>query len=125
MAHDVIFNLYSVPALKIARRSRNIQCLTAMIQLDQGDHFRGHLPCIEETTHTQSRLEPQSDLCLHICKLLLYQLRGCQGTSKLLTIADIIPGAMPAILSGSHHAPGNAIARAIETAKWPLQSAGV
>ena len=40
VAHDVVFDLYAVTAVHVARHASDIQRLAASVALDDRDHFR-------------------------------------------------------------------------------------
>ena len=57
------------------------------------------------------------DFGLHVGELLLHQLIGGERTAELLAIEHVLARAMPAEFGGAHCAPGDAVARIVETAE--------
>src|ERR1700722_10254607 len=73
------------------------------------------------TRQTQTALQRQTDLGLHIGQFLLDELIGGERTAELLAIQHILPRRMPATLGGAERAPRYPVTRGIETGEGTLE----
>src|SRR5665213_3523986 len=69
--------------------------------------------------------QPQSNLGLHVGKLLLDQLVGRERPAKLLAIHHVAVSSVPTVFSGADHTPRNPVAGPIEAAERTRKTAGV
>ena len=70
-------------------------------------------------------MKPQGNFGLHISQFFLNKLRGRQWLAKLFAVHRIAARTVPAVFGCTHHAPGNAKARFVQTPKRTTQSLGV
>src|SRR5271166_903071 len=125
VAHDLVFDLDAVAAVHVARGSRDVERLSAVVALDHRDHFRRRPAFVHEPPDPERGLEPERDLGLHVGELLLEELGRRERPAELLAVEAVLAGAEPAILRRAHCAPGYAVASAIEAAERPLESRDV
>ena len=56
VSHHVVVVLNAVAAVHVAGKPRDIECLAAIVALDEGDHFRRHPTLVEQAADPQRRL---------------------------------------------------------------------
>ena len=105
MTHDVVFLADAIAAMHVARGTRNIERLAAIVALDDGDHLRRELALIHQAAHLQRALQPERNLGHRVGKLFLDQLRLRQRLAELHTIQRVLPRTMHAVFSRSKNAP--------------------
>src|SRR5690606_17246667 len=87
--------------------------------------LRRELALVHQPADAQRSLQAERNLRLHVGKLLLEELRLRERTIELLAVEAVLARAEPAVLSRTHHAPGNAVAGAVETAERALEAGDV
>ncbi|NRP42844.1 hypothetical protein XMM3392_003255 [Aliiroseovarius sp. xm-m-339-2] len=112
----------AVAAMHVTGQTRDIQRLAAIVALDQRHHLGRGFGFVHQATDAQSGLQAQGDLGLHIGQFQLEQLHLRQGLAELFAVQPILTGTVPAGLSRPHRAPGNAVTRAVQTAKRTFQA---
>src|SRR5271157_2906923 len=96
MAHDLVFDLDAVAAVHVARGSRNIERLAAVVALHHRDHLGRRPALVHQPPKAQRALEPERDLGLHIGELLLEELGCGERPAELLAVEAVLPRAHPA-----------------------------
>src|SRR6185437_8067368 len=122
MTNNVILALDAVAAVHVAREARDLERLAAIVALHERDQLRGGLALIEQPADAQHRLQPESDLGLHIRELPLEELRLRDRTPELHALHSVVARAYPAILGRAHDAPRDAVASAVQAFERALQS---
>ncbi|NRP42849.1 hypothetical protein XMM3392_003260 [Aliiroseovarius sp. xm-m-339-2] len=112
----------AVAAMHVTGQTRNIQRLATIVALDQRHHLRRGFRLIHQAADAQRGLQAQGDLGLHIGQFQLEQLHLRQRLAELFAVQPILTGTVPAGLSRPHRAPGNAVTRAVQTAKRTFQT---
>ena len=120
--HDLEIFGNAIAAVHVPRHARHIQRLAAVVALHQADHFRCRAAFVHQPSDAQRPLQAQRDLCHHIGKLQLEQLRLRQGPAELVAVQPVLPGGMPAEFCGPHHAPADAVARPVQAAERAFQT---
>src|SRR5208283_1379683 len=113
VAHHMILDLDAVGAVHVARLSSDIQSLAAVVAFDDRNHLWSYSAFVEQTSNPETGLQAECDLGLHVGELLLVKLHRGERLAELLSLEPVLPSAPPAILGGSHHPPGNAVARTV------------
>src|SRR5215813_13542948 len=122
VAHDVILDLDAVAAMHVACSPRDVECLAAVVALDDGYDLGRCLARIEQSSGPQGALQAERDLGLHVGELLLDELSGGKRPTELFAVEGILAGTMPAILGSTHGPPGDAVAGAVEAAERPFEA---
>src|SRR5690606_27512970 len=122
VTHDVILDLDAVAAVHVARHAGNIECLAAVVALDDRDRLDGQLTLVEHATDAQRALKPERNLGHHVSELLLDELGVSERTIELLAVERVLTRAVEAVLSGTHGAPGDSVARTVEASKRSCQT---
>ena len=121
----MILDLDAVAAVHVARHAGDVERLAAIVTLHDRDHFRRHLAVVEQAAEPQHALQAERDLGLHVGELLLHELRRGQRSVELLAVERVLARAVHAVLGRAHHAPGDAVARAVEAAERTAQAGDV
>lgn len=59
VTHDVVANLDAVTAVHVAGLTGDVERLTAIVSLDDGDHLGSHLTLVHQTADTQAALKSE------------------------------------------------------------------
>src|SRR5579862_6410973 len=115
----------AVAAMHVAGDAGDIQCLAAIVALQQRDHLGRRLALVLEPAEAERRRQAERDLGLHVGELLLDQLVGGERPAELLAVERVLARALPAELGGAHRAPGDAVARVVEAAERAAEARDV
>ncbi len=121
VAHHMEFGRNAVAAMHVAGDAGDVERLAAIVALDDADRVGRQRALVEHPPRAQRDLQPQRDFGRHIGQLELHQLRRRQRAAELRTIERILARGTHTGLRRAHHAPGDAITRAVEAAERPLQ----
>ena len=113
----------AVAAHHVARHAGNVESFAAAVALhDAGDLDAGGA-FVFHAAQAQAALQRQSDVGLHVGQLFLNQLIGGERPTELFAVEHVLARSRKTVFGRAHRAPGNAVARAVQTGERALQSA--
>ncbi len=121
VAHHAVFVRDAVAAVHVAGVARDLERLADVVALDDRDHLRREPPFVHQPPDPERRLQPESDLRLHIGELFLEKLGGGQWAAELLAIQPILARGVEAELGRPHRSPADPVTRAVQTTERPFQ----
>ena len=112
----------AVPAVNVARLSRNSEGFAAIIPLHERDRFGAIGALIKRAAKRERAMQSKRDFCLHIGQFFLHELRCRNWFTKDNTLQSIIKRRVPTKLCGPHRAPAYPVTRFVQARKWPTQA---
>ena len=88
--------------------------LAAIVPLHDADHLRRDATGVLQPPDTEARLQAEGDLRVGVGKLLLHELERRERALELVPLERVLPGLRQTRLERAHHAPRNAVPRAVE-----------
>ena len=99
--HHVVLDRDAVAAVQVARDTRDVERLAAIVVLDDRDHLGRHLALVHQAADAQRGLQAERDIGFHVGELLLHELGGGKWPAELLAVKRILPGAVHAVFRGA------------------------
>ena len=122
VTNHVILIRNSVAAVHVARHAGDIQRLAAVVALDERKHLRRRPALVHQPSDAQRSMQAQGDFRLHVGELQLHQLVRGQRPAELVAVQRVLPRRVPAEFRRAHGAPGDAVARLVQTAERAFQA---
>src|SRR5579885_2484188 len=122
VANHVVLIGNAVRAMHIAGYARNFESFPAVISFEQRNHLGSSTALVLEAPQTQTGVQAQGNLGLHIRELFLDQLVCSERAPELKALHRVLACGVPAEFRRADGAPRNAVAGIIQAAKRPLQT---
>ena len=125
VADHAVFVADAIAAQHVARHAGDVERLAARVSLEQAGDLDRRRAGILHAAQLQTALQAQRDLGAHVGQLFLDQLVRGQWPAELLAVQHVLAGAVKAVFGRAQRAPGDAVARAVQTGERAFQAAHV
>ena len=98
--------------------------LAAIVPLHDADHLRRDATGVLHPPDAEARLQAEGDLRVGVGKLLLHELERRERALELVPLERVLPSLRQTRLERAHHAPRNAVSRAVEAGERGAEADG-